>query len=60
MDTLHSCCDTERDKQMISLLAAGHTQAEVASRLNISERTVRNSKAKIEQRFDAHQYALSV
>jgi len=55
---------TEREREVVGLIALGHTNAEVASKLHISEKTVETHRAHIfeklglETRADLVRFAL--
>ena len=45
---------TERDREVLRLIALGHTNAEIASILHVSVRTVENHRASIMRRLGLH------
>lgn len=51
---------TEREREVLELVAAGHTAAEIARRLHIAVNTVRAHYAMIRAKFDCHTMAGAV
>jgi two-component system, NarL family, response regulator DegU len=51
---------TEREKEVLDLIAAGHSTREVADRLFISQKTVRNHLASVYRKLDARSRAEAV
>jgi DNA-binding NarL/FixJ family response regulator len=45
---------TTREREVLQLIAAGHTTSEVAERLNISPHTATRHRANLMQKLDAH------
>jgi hypothetical protein len=50
-DILLGCCIDDLDRSIVRLRAAGHTDAEVAASIGLSESAVRNRRKAIEARF---------
>jgi DNA-binding NarL/FixJ family response regulator len=48
---------TDRERQVLELIALGHTQREVASRLCISAKTVETHRARIAEKLQCHSRA---
>lgn len=47
-----ACCSNEREKQIVSMRAAGHTDAEIASAVKLSRRRVSSLREAIFNRFN--------
>ena len=51
----HSVSDLgDLEREVLQLIAAGHTTSEVAERLNISPHTATRHRANLMQKLDAH------
>jgi len=48
---------TEREREILELIAAGHQNREIAMQLEISPRTVEVHKARIMEKLDCHSLA---
>lgn len=48
---------TDREREVVQLLAEGHTNREIASELHLSVRTIENHRQQIMQKLDVHTIA---
>ncbi len=48
---------TDRDRELLKLIAEGHSSTEIASRLGLSTRTIERLKGKLEEKVHAHSLA---
>lgn len=53
MDEVSSCCETDRERQVILLRAEGHTLTIVAAKIGVSTGTVQRDLRRIEERYNS-------